>query len=108
MACVEASNMRAYPVDLAPGQQHTMKTVIQVAADLGLVAVAVEGFNQGRLPAAAGKHVRLLAGKKAHFGGVQFLGGGESKDPQTVAQKSPGREGKNLIRLFDQGGLKYQ
>jgi D-hexose-6-phosphate mutarotase len=32
MACVEASNMRAYPVDLAPGQQHTMKTVIQVAA----------------------------------------------------------------------------
>jgi glucose-6-phosphate 1-epimerase len=32
MACVEASNMRAYPVDLAPGQQHTMKTVIQVTA----------------------------------------------------------------------------
>jgi glucose-6-phosphate 1-epimerase len=32
MACVEASNMRAYPVDLAAGQQHTMKTVIQVAA----------------------------------------------------------------------------
>jgi glucose-6-phosphate 1-epimerase len=32
MACVEASNMRAYPVDLAPGQQHIMKTVIQVAA----------------------------------------------------------------------------
>jgi glucose-6-phosphate 1-epimerase len=32
MACVEASNMRAYPVDLAPGQQHTMKTVIHVAA----------------------------------------------------------------------------
>jgi glucose-6-phosphate 1-epimerase len=32
MACVEASNMRAYPVDLAPGQQHTMKTVIMVAA----------------------------------------------------------------------------
>jgi glucose-6-phosphate 1-epimerase len=30
MACVEASNMRAYGVDLAPGQQHTMKTVIQV------------------------------------------------------------------------------
>ena len=30
MACVEASNMRAYAVDLAPGQQHTMKTVIQV------------------------------------------------------------------------------
>jgi glucose-6-phosphate 1-epimerase len=32
MACVEASNMRAYGVDLAPGQQHTMKTVIQVEA----------------------------------------------------------------------------
>jgi glucose-6-phosphate 1-epimerase len=32
MACVEASNMRAYPVDLAPGQQQIMKTVIQVAA----------------------------------------------------------------------------
>jgi glucose-6-phosphate 1-epimerase len=32
MACVEASNMRAYPVDLAPGQQHIMKTVIKVAA----------------------------------------------------------------------------
>jgi glucose-6-phosphate 1-epimerase len=32
MACVEASNMRVYPVDLAPGQQHTMKTVITVAA----------------------------------------------------------------------------
>src|SRR6267154_1522739 len=32
MACVEASNMRVYPVDLAPGQQHTMKTVISVAA----------------------------------------------------------------------------
>jgi glucose-6-phosphate 1-epimerase len=31
MACVEASNMRAYPVDLAPGQRHTMKTVIQVS-----------------------------------------------------------------------------
>ena len=31
MACVEASNMRVYPVDLAPGQQHTMKTVITVA-----------------------------------------------------------------------------
>jgi glucose-6-phosphate 1-epimerase len=30
-ACVEASNMRAFPVDLAPGQQHTMKTVITVA-----------------------------------------------------------------------------
>ena len=32
MACVEASNMRAFGVDLAPGQQHTMKTVIQVEA----------------------------------------------------------------------------
>jgi glucose-6-phosphate 1-epimerase len=32
MACVEASNMRVYPVDIAPGQQHTMKTVITVAA----------------------------------------------------------------------------
>jgi len=32
MACVEASNMRVYPVDLAPGQQHNMKTVITVAA----------------------------------------------------------------------------
>jgi len=32
MACVEASNMRAYPVDLAPGQRHIMKTVIQVSA----------------------------------------------------------------------------
>ena len=35
MACVEASNMRAYAIDLAPGQQHTMKTVIQVAAAPG-------------------------------------------------------------------------
>jgi len=32
MACVEASNMRAFGADLAPGQQHTMKTVIQVEA----------------------------------------------------------------------------
>src|SRR5882757_2454529 len=32
MACVEASNMRVYPVDLAAAQQHTMKTVIQVTA----------------------------------------------------------------------------
>ena len=32
MACVEASNMRVYPVDIAPGEQHTMKTVISVAA----------------------------------------------------------------------------
>ncbi len=31
MACVEASNMRVYPVDLAAGQQHTMKTVITVS-----------------------------------------------------------------------------
>jgi glucose-6-phosphate 1-epimerase len=35
MACVEASNMRAFAVDLAAGQQHTMKTVIQVAAAPG-------------------------------------------------------------------------
>jgi glucose-6-phosphate 1-epimerase len=35
MACVEASNMRAFAVDLAPGQQHTMKTVIQVEAAPG-------------------------------------------------------------------------
>ena len=32
MACVEASNMRAFAVDLAPGAQHTMKTSIRVAA----------------------------------------------------------------------------
>ena len=30
MACVEASNIRAFAVDLAPGEEHTMKTVIQV------------------------------------------------------------------------------
>jgi glucose-6-phosphate 1-epimerase len=30
MACVEASNIRDFAVDLAPGEQHTMKTVIQV------------------------------------------------------------------------------
>jgi glucose-6-phosphate 1-epimerase len=35
MACVEASNIRAFAVDLAPGQQHTMKTVIQVAPGPG-------------------------------------------------------------------------
>jgi glucose-6-phosphate 1-epimerase len=35
MACVEASNMRAFAVELAPGQQHTMKTVIQVEAAPG-------------------------------------------------------------------------
>jgi glucose-6-phosphate 1-epimerase len=33
MACVEASNMRAFAVDLAPGAQHTMKTRIQVLAN---------------------------------------------------------------------------
>jgi glucose-6-phosphate 1-epimerase len=32
MACVEAANMRDYGVDLAAGEQHTMKTVIQVAS----------------------------------------------------------------------------
>jgi glucose-6-phosphate 1-epimerase len=31
MACVEASNIRAFAVDLAPGEQHSMKTVIQVS-----------------------------------------------------------------------------
>jgi glucose-6-phosphate 1-epimerase len=30
MACVEASNMRACAVDVGPGEQHTMKTVIQI------------------------------------------------------------------------------
>ena len=30
MACVEASNIRSFSVDLAPGKQHRMKTVIQV------------------------------------------------------------------------------
>jgi glucose-6-phosphate 1-epimerase len=33
MACVEASNIRAFAVDLAPGQQHSMKTLIKVSAD---------------------------------------------------------------------------
>ncbi len=33
MACVEASNIRAFAVDLAPGQQHSMKTRIHVAAE---------------------------------------------------------------------------
>jgi glucose-6-phosphate 1-epimerase len=33
MACVEASNIRAFAVDLGPGQQHSMQTVIKVAAD---------------------------------------------------------------------------
>jgi D-hexose-6-phosphate mutarotase len=32
MACVEASNIRSFAVDLGPGQQHSMKTTIQVAA----------------------------------------------------------------------------
>jgi glucose-6-phosphate 1-epimerase len=35
MACVEASNMRACAVDLGAGEQHTMKTVIQVTAAPG-------------------------------------------------------------------------
>jgi D-hexose-6-phosphate mutarotase len=35
MACVEASNMRALAVDLAPGEQHTMKTSIRVSAAAG-------------------------------------------------------------------------
>ena len=35
MACVEASNIRAFAVDLAPGQQHTMKTSIRVVAASG-------------------------------------------------------------------------
>jgi glucose-6-phosphate 1-epimerase len=35
MACVEASNIRAFAVDLEPGQQHSMKTVIKVSADQG-------------------------------------------------------------------------
>jgi glucose-6-phosphate 1-epimerase len=32
MACVEASNIRDFAVDLLPGQQHTMKTIIHVSA----------------------------------------------------------------------------
>ena len=35
MACVEASNIRDFAVDLAPGEQHTMKTIIRVAAAPG-------------------------------------------------------------------------
>ena len=35
MACVEASNMRAFAVELAPGEQHTMKTTIRVVAAAG-------------------------------------------------------------------------
>jgi glucose-6-phosphate 1-epimerase len=34
MACVEASNMRAFAVDLGPGEKHTMKTVIEVSAEV--------------------------------------------------------------------------
>jgi glucose-6-phosphate 1-epimerase len=33
MACVEASNIRAFAVDLEPGQQHSMQTLIKVSAD---------------------------------------------------------------------------
>jgi len=33
MACVEASNIRAFAVDLEPGQQHSMQTLIKVLAD---------------------------------------------------------------------------
>ena len=33
MGCVEASNIRAFAVDLAPGQQHSMQTLIKVSAD---------------------------------------------------------------------------
>jgi glucose-6-phosphate 1-epimerase len=32
MACVEASNIRAFAVDLEPGQQHSMQTLIKVSA----------------------------------------------------------------------------
>jgi hypothetical protein len=32
MACAEASNIRSYAVELAPGQGHCMKTVIRVEA----------------------------------------------------------------------------
>jgi glucose-6-phosphate 1-epimerase len=35
MTCVEASNMRAFAVDLPAGAQHTMKTTIRVAAAAG-------------------------------------------------------------------------
>ena len=31
MACVEACNIRAFAVDLPPGQQHTLKTTIRVS-----------------------------------------------------------------------------
>jgi glucose-6-phosphate 1-epimerase len=33
MACVEASNIRAFAVDLGSGQQHSMQTLIKVSAD---------------------------------------------------------------------------
>ena len=33
MACVEASNIRAFAVDLEPGEQHSMRTLIKVSAD---------------------------------------------------------------------------
>jgi hypothetical protein len=33
MGCVEASNIRAFAVDLGPGQQHSMQTLIKVSAD---------------------------------------------------------------------------
>jgi glucose-6-phosphate 1-epimerase len=33
MACVEASNIRAFAVDLEPGQEHSMQTLIKVSAD---------------------------------------------------------------------------
>jgi glucose-6-phosphate 1-epimerase len=35
MACAEASNIRAFAVELAAGEQHTMKTTIRVAAAPG-------------------------------------------------------------------------
>lgn len=35
MACVEASNIRAYAVDLQAGEQHSMQTLIQVSAAPG-------------------------------------------------------------------------
>jgi hypothetical protein len=30
MFCIEPSNVSGFAVDLAPGQQHTMKTVVRV------------------------------------------------------------------------------
>jgi glucose-6-phosphate 1-epimerase len=32
MACIEASNIRDFAVDLLPGQQHSMKTIVNVSA----------------------------------------------------------------------------